>query len=203
MGSMPTWPITCGTCGRDVSADVVSGWDLHLSPPQQLAAARKATLWLRCPNEACGEGSVKLKSGAVYPAAPFGRMIQGLPSDVDEAWREARVAHNVAAYTAAEMMCRKILMNVAVNGAGASTGRRFVVYVNALQKGGYITTGLISVVDKVRDRGNIANHELPPSTEQDSRLTLTITEHLLAAIYELPSLVPTPPAPAPEASSAP
>jgi len=74
----------------------------------------------------CQEGSVKTTAGAIYPAAPIGKMIGGLPDDVKDAWREARVAHNVAAYTASEMMCRKILMHLAVDKAGSDPGKHFV-----------------------------------------------------------------------------
>jgi len=131
---------------------------------------------------------VKTSDGAIYPAAPVGRMVGGLPPDVAAAWREARTAHAVAAYTASEMMLRKILMHIAVDVGASSPGKRFVEYVNALDSAGYITTNLKPVVEIVRDRGNAANHELPASTEEDSLRTIAITEHLLEAIYELPGL---------------
>jgi hypothetical protein len=44
------------------------------------------------------------------------------------------------------------------------------------------------VFDKIRDRGNTANHELPASTEDEARTTLAITEYLLKGTYELPHL---------------
>lgn len=53
---------------------------------------------------------------------------------------------------------------------------------------GYILPDLKAVVDQVRKRGNAANHELPASSEQESLVTISITEHLLAGIYDLPSL---------------
>jgi hypothetical protein len=177
------WNITCGSCGRNVAAEIVSGWAAN----QPLANAGTATLWLKCP--ACGEGSVKVRQGPiVYPLAPVGRNVSGLPEDVKKAWHEARVAHAVGAYTAAEIMCRKILMHLAVDKAGSKPGGQFVGYVDDLEKAGYITTGLKAVVDQVRKRGNIANHELPSSGEAESVTTLKITEHLLDAIYELPGL---------------
>ncbi len=84
------------------------------------------------------------------------------------AWREARTAHAVAAYTASEVMCRKILMYVAVDVAGSQPGQKFFHYVADLEAAGYFAPGVKPVVDKIRDRGNIANHELPASTEQES-----------------------------------
>jgi len=68
--------------------------------------------------------------------------------------------------------------------------------VNELESEGYITKGLRDVVDRLRQRGNVANHELPASSEDDSLLTMTITEHLLEGLYELPAMV-APPSPAP------
>ena len=183
--SMPIWNVTCGTCGKNVSADVVNGWP-NGNAVQQKQTAPKVTLWLKCPN--CDEGSVKTRKGAVYPIAPTGRSVDGLPDDLDKAWQEARLAHSVGAYTASEMMCRKILMHLAVDVAKSQPGQKFVGYVNDLEAKGYITTNLKPVVDIVRQRGNTANHELPASTEQDSLRTINITEYLLVGIYELSKL---------------
>jgi hypothetical protein len=135
---------------------------------------------------------VRTKSGAIYPTAPAGGIVPHLPQDVARAWQEVRTSHAVAAYTASEMMCRKILMHLAVDVAKSKPGKKFVEYVDDLDGAGYVPPGARHVVDQVRDRGNIANHELPASTEKDSLTTMAITEHLLRTIYELPGLVPSP-----------
>lgn len=101
----PTWTITCGTCGRGVSATVVSGWPQTGAVNRDREVAATQTLWLMCPS--CEEGSVKLATGAVRPTAPAGRIVEGLPTDVERAWRDARIAHNVAVYTGAEMIWSK------------------------------------------------------------------------------------------------
>lgn len=168
-------PITCGSCGLGVAANVVWGTQL----PGQ-------TAWLQCPN--CSEGSVKLRAGQVFPIAPAGRIISGLPDEIAAAWREARTSDAVGACTASEIMCRKILMHIAVDVAKSAPGRSFVEYVDDLDKSGYIMKGLKSTVDLIRKRGNVANHELPATTEHDSLVTLVITEHLLEGIYELASV---------------
>lgn len=141
--------------------------------------------WLQCP--ACGEGSVMSGEGKVFPTFPAGGRIKNLPADVEGAWREVRTAYSVAAYTASEMMCRKILMHIAVGVAGGSSGESFVRYLDDLDRAGYIMTSLRNTVDRVRTRGNVANHELPASTEDDALATLTVTDHLLRGIYELPT----------------
>ena len=170
-----TDPITCGNCGLGVAATVVNG---------QLG--RGHTAWLKCPS--CQEGSVRTRTGLVFPISPAARPITGLPIDVETAWREARVSHAVAAYTASEIMCRKILMHIAVDVAGSAPGQSFVEYIDDLDAAGYVMKGLKPTVDLIRQRGNIANHELPATSEEDSKMTLGITEHLLEGIYELAAL---------------
>lgn len=144
------------------------------------------TLWLQCPG--CRAGSIKNKHGVVYPVAPTGRPVKNLPKDVAQAWQEAGLAHSAGAYTAAEMMCRKILMHLAVDQADAEPGKPFTNYIDTLDKKGFITAGLKPVIDQVRNRGNVANHKLPASSDEESMITLTITGHLLEAMYELPGM---------------
>lgn len=187
-----TWSITCGHCSRRVGAEIVyvEGTALQNLQSTGYAPPPKQTLWLRCP--ACGEGSVRAplvqRGGLVFPGALPGADVRNLPADVATAWSEARRAHSVGAYTAAEIMCRKILMHIAVDVAGSAPGKTFVAYVGDLEADNYIMAGLKPVVDQVRNRGNKANHELPASTEQESLTTLTITHHLLSGVYDLPSL---------------
>jgi hypothetical protein len=145
-------------------------------------------LWLRCPS--CDDGIVKARDGVLHPAVMPCAEVQGLPLDVEQAWKESRLAYSAAAYTASEIMCRKILMHIAVDVAQSQQGKKFIEYINDLESAGHIATGLKPVVDSLRGRGNIANHELPASTRQQATVTLSIAEHLLRGIYELPTLVP-------------
>jgi hypothetical protein len=185
-----TWYITCAGCGLGVSAEVLAGWPTNVQAARAPAAAVGSTLWLKCPH--CSAGSIKTKDNVVYPVAPVGRAVANLPPDVAQAWQEARVTHNAGAYTAAEIMCRKILMHLAVDQADAQPGASFASYVDALEAKGFITTGLKGVIDQVRKRGNVANHELAASSKEDSLTTITITGHLLEAMYELPGMAPQP-----------
>lgn len=85
-------------------------------------------------------------------------------------------------------MCRKILMHLAVDVAGSDAGGTFKSYIEDLDKAGFVSPGFRPSIEKVKDRGNAANHELPASTEADSLVTLKITEYLLRGIYEIPGL---------------
>jgi hypothetical protein len=142
--------------------------------------------WLRCP--VCDDGILQTRDGAIWPPGSTVGPIANLPTDVAHAWKEAQLAHAVAAYTAAEMMCRKILMHLAVDVADGKPGGTFMSFIEALDEAGYIGTGLKPAIAKVKNRGNTANHELPASTQQESLSTLRITEHLLRSVYEIPDL---------------
>jgi hypothetical protein len=203
-----TWSIACGHCSQKVGAEIVF---IEGISPQNLTNSAftvplEKTLYLRCP--VCGQGSVRApfdrigRGGQVSPGGLPSSGVANLPTDVASAWAEARKSHSVGAFTAAEIMCRKILMHLAVDVAGSQPGKSFVAYINDLEAGNYIMAGLKTVVDQVRNRGNKANHELPASTEQESAATLNITHHLLYGIYELPTLsAASPPAGAPSPSA--
>jgi hypothetical protein len=192
VGDMTTLPITCGHCGRAVGAEIVYDSVMWGNVKGSTYVPQpSAGLWLLCPH--CGEGSVRARnSGIIYPVPRPGLTLEHPPAEVVRAWEEARSAYSVGAYAAAEMMCQKILMHVAVHKGPAKVRQSFVSCMNALQTAGYITTGLEEVADQVRDRGNVANHDLPASSEQESHVTLMITQHLMEALYELPGMVATP-----------
>ena len=122
-----------------------------------------------------------------FPAQRRHLPVAHLPADVAGAWEEACGAFGAGAYTAAEIVCRKILMHIAVDIAGSEAGKAFTQYVDDLESAGYITTGLKAKVDSIRQRGNIANHELPASDAEEAEKTMAVTRHLLVSIYELPN----------------
>jgi len=59
---------------------------------------------------------------------------------------------------------------------------------NDLDNKGYVATGLKEKIDGIRQRGNVANHDLPASSEDDAHRTLNVTRHLLISVYELPQM---------------
>jgi hypothetical protein len=183
---MTTYSIFCASCERFVAADIVCGLDARVTNEDALYLSGENTYWLRCP--VCSEGSVKTKDGRVSPTASPARHIQGIPTDVSDAWKEAGLSYAAGAYTASEMLCRKILMHVAVERTDSKAGKNFTEYVDDLENAGLLTAGLKPVVDLVRQRGNTANHDLASSTQDEAVQTMKITEHLLRGIYELPGL---------------
>jgi hypothetical protein len=116
-----------------------------------------------------------------------GANLLGLPEDVGRAYGEARSTASVNAWTATEMMCRKILMHVAVD-KGAKDGQTFAGYLTYLQEKGFVSPVMSGWVDLIRKHGNEAVHELPEVTEDRGRSTLMFTEQLLRTTYEMDAL---------------
>ena len=71
---------------------------------------------------------------------------------MDVAWNEAVNSARAGAFTASEIMCRKILMHVAVDKTGVDKGKAFTEYIDALDSAGYIPTGLKPKIDEIRTR---------------------------------------------------
>jgi hypothetical protein len=166
----------CGHCGSDVSGAVVA------------RAANQGggyTQWILC--SVCHEGSVNIGNDRVYPGIAYGPVIEGLPQDVAEAYGEARRCLSVNADTASEVMCRKILMHVAVD-KDAKEGKTFAHYIDHLTAQGYVTPPMRGWVDLIREHGNESNHRLPTPSRERAEGTLQFTAQLLRSVYEMEHL---------------
>ena len=166
---------TCGHCKTKVSGMVLA------SAPNSTGPTR----WLMCPN--CHDGSVLTNKGTIQPNVPFGPDIQGVPDDTYKAYNEARSCFSVNGFTACELICRKILMHVAVDKQ-AQPGDSFEKYINYLENQGYITPPMKRWVDLIRKHGNESTHELPNPDKVRAEGTLMFTAELLRLIYEMDHL---------------
>jgi hypothetical protein len=162
---------TCGHCNRPVSGVIVSNYVTVLGKVE----------WVLCTN--CGYGSV-INDGRLYPGETFGNLIEGLPKDVLGAYSEARNCISVEAYTASELICRKILMHVAVE-KGAKEKESFESYLTYLGQKGYITPPMIKWVDVIRQNGGKATHLIEAPDRKRAEGTLMFTAELLRIIYEM------------------
>ena len=169
----------CGYCGREVASS--QGWSTH---PLKLALIRL------CPQ--CNAPTFLSAEDEQYPGPLLGGEVESLNDDVRRTYDEARNALTVGAATGTVMLCRKILMHVAVD-KGAGNALSFLAYVEWLVKENWIPRGGQQWVEFIRKRGNEANHELPQMTPRDAEGILQFTELLLRNVYELPALVPPPP----------
>lgn len=100
-------------------------------------------------------------------------------------YNEARNNMKINAYTSVGLCCRKLLMHIAVS-CGAPEDLNFAKYVDYLDENGYIPVQAKLWVDKVRDKGNEANHQIILLSKEEANTLLTFIEVLIILIYEMP-----------------
>lgn len=164
----------CGHCGHSVSGAVIG----YIGRKEGGHLLR----WLQC--SSCHDASVMSDSGEYFPGVEYGPDIEGLPNDVADAYKEARRCMSVNAFTAAELLCRKILMHVAVD-KGAKEGDTFAGYIRYLEEDGYVTPPMKHWVDLIKKHGNDATHKLPQSDQERAKGTIQFAAQLLRSVYEM------------------
>lgn len=172
---------TCADCGGDQMAVIAT-------------ADSGEWMWLRCVR--CLNGSVS-NLGVVSPGAQPFSVPAGLPEAERRTWAEVRGCLSVGAWSAAVTMCRKLLLHLAVANGLAAKGARdrapgFVECVNHLESEGVITKKMRPWVDRIKDVGNDANHELEPIDERQAMDVAGFAFQLLKLSYEMDTLVNPP-----------
>ena len=119
------------------------------------------------------------------PGARYGEPIKHLPYKVEKIYEEARDSFSTGAYTAVMLLCRKLLMHVAVN-LGAEKDKSFLYYVDYFEKEGYISKNAWPWVDQIRKLGNEANHEIMIGKKEDAEKIIKFSAMLLKTNYEYP-----------------
>lgn len=109
-----------------------------------------------------------------------------IPSEIHKVYQEAIDSYSAGAFTGTTLLCRKLLMSIAVN-LGAKENQNFAEYVKFLDDGGYITKTSRNWVDLIRTIGNKATHDLDVSTQEEAEKVLTVCEMILKINYEYPS----------------
>lgn len=179
----------CPNCGRVQALIVAAEADNIGSNRATVPSGAQTLLYLRCAT--CREGIV-VNHGVVSPRSRPMRDLGGLPGDVQAVWREVRAVLSVSGWTAGVMLCRKIVLHVAVSHELPAKNERgrgptFEDAVSHLTTVGLITPLMKPWVDHIRTVGNGANHELDPVGEQDALRVATFTEQLLVLAYEMPA----------------
>ena len=124
-----------------------------------------------------------------HPSAPAGAFVGHLPQDVESSWQEARRSYAVGAYTAAVLMCRKLLMHMAVDHAGAKEGEYFAPCIKKLIDSGELPEKHKPALEKIRKAGGDGAHKLEAISEADAKITVVITQTCLRNLYEIPAQV--------------
>jgi hypothetical protein len=139
-----------------------------------------------CPQ--CNQPTYFKRHQQTVPLPAFGDRVPHINNElIESVYEEARRCTAIGAHTAAVMLCRKILMHVAVE-KGADENLKFVQYVNYLAAKGYVPPDGKGWVDAIRDKGDDANHEIQIMSPDDARLIVRFTEMLVRFVYEMAHL---------------
>lgn len=169
----------CGYCGKDAAPD--KGY-----VATDVARNKYIGHIYICPY--CKQPTFIDSTGKQTPKLTLGNDVLGISDNkVSDLYQEARNCTSTGAYTGAVMVCRKILMNLAVQH-NAKENESFVYYVNFLVDGGFVPPKGKVWVDAIRKLGNEATHEISLMTEKDAQLILRFTEALLRFNFELPHI---------------
>lgn len=172
----------CGYCGDRVSSD--RGYKLNYhgdGSGQQVGGA------YICPSCLCI--TMITPDGGRFPGHVPGSPVKYLPPDIGSLFDEARRSASQNCFTATAMICRKILMNTAVE-RGAKPNQTFLEYVNYLSEQGYIPPNGKHWVEHIRKKGNEATHEIILMKEKDATELLFFIEMLLRFVHEFPNMIP-------------
>jgi len=166
----------CGYCG------------LNVGPDEGYLSTSSALRIFICPH--CCQPTF-FNGDRQVPGVRFGSEVEHLPEDVGAVYEEARNCMSISAFAAAAMLCRKILMNVAVS-KGAKEGESFAYYVDFLAEKNFIPPDGKDWVGHVREKGNDANHQIRLTSEADAKNLLTFVEMLLRFVFDFPARIDRP-----------
>lgn len=169
----------CGYCSEKVSSD--RGY--YAAPPS--GGAHSGHIFI-CPN--CSAPTFISVFDEQYPFPPLGGDVKSVPPDLKALYDEARGCTAQRSFTGAVLLCRKMLMNIAVH-QGADEGLSFIKYVDYLEANHFTPPNGRTWVDHIRKKGNEATHEIAVMSADDAQDLLVFVQMLLKFIYEFPSMI--------------
>ena len=175
----------CGYCGSSVSSE--KGYKICQSGQTHQAKANQVGGVFICP-ECNAPTYFPPKEQRQIPGSLFGNDVSHVPDGLNTLYNEARNCVSNGDNTASVLVCRKMLMNIAVE-QGAKHNLKFIEYVDYLSDKGYVPPHGKHWVDHIRKKGNEANHEITLMTDKDAKDLIVFLEMLLKFIYEFPNLM--------------
>lgn len=106
------------------------------------------------------------------------------PKNVLSSYKEMMACLNTNSYTSYAMMCRRILMLVAIN-LGATENKSFQHYVKYLENYGCVTSLMKKWVEHIRKIGNRANHDCEPVSKRHAMFALMFIVALITKVYAM------------------
>lgn len=138
----------------------------------------------------CGFPTFFAEDGSSHPGAPPGETVHGIPDDIGLIYEEARRSLGVGAYNGTAMLCRAIVVNIAIT-EGAPDGWPFSKYLEHLAIEGMLPRKAKPWVSRIRRSDALRDGgKLPHIERQQATDLLTFVEFLLRFNYEFPSRMP-------------
>lgn len=184
----PAMQYLCGYCGHQVGSE--QGFFACQDVDEDDPGPHPWVNAMVCP--VCNGLTIITGTGEQFPRNPPGSPVKHLPDDLARLYEEARQCAGAGAYTGSVMVCRKILMNLAV-AEGAGKDLRFIEYVDYLTKKVIVPQRARGWIDHIRHCGNEATHELAVMSADDATRLLRFVELLLRMLHEYPNMVPIKP----------
>lgn len=174
---------TCGYCGSRVTSE--RGMSLNTENRAGYMGNYASQGVYICPN--CKYPTFIYEDMQV-PGNNYGNSVDHVSKEVEDVYNEARKSFSVAAYTGSILLCRKLLMHVAVD-FGADKNKNFFDYVNYLKDNHYVSQNSGEWIDSIRKFGNVATHQIVVNTKEDAEKMIKFCEMLLKMNYEYPALM--------------
>lgn len=166
-GDIPSTVYVCWNCGKELASN--KGWFAKDTSTGSQAA-------YVCICHQCQMPTLVWKGGDQTPGIRFGNSVEDISDEsVKTLYEEARSAMQVNSYTCVVLACRKLLMHIAVD-KGAKEGQSFIFYVDYLAEKHYIPPDAKEWVDKIRTRGNEANHEIKIMKREEAEELVTFRD---------------------------
>lgn len=124
------------------------------------------------------------------PGNNYGSEVLNVPEMLESIYNEARNAYSSGAYTGTVLLCRKLLMHIAVE-LGAKENLRFIEYVNYLENHNHITVRSKDWVDSIRKNGNASTHEIDIASKEEAERMIKFSEMILKTNFEYPAEIMT------------
>ncbi len=174
--TLKSYSYNCGYCGKSLASE--KGYEGSNS------RGERAYIYI-CHN--CNKPTLIDCEKIQTPAPLHGNNVENISDEgVRVLYEESRKSIGNGSYTASVLCCRKILMAIAVS-KGAKTGESFKSYVQFICDNNYVPPDAKEWVDKIREKGNEANHEIAIMSEKDAKEIIDFVEMILKLVYEFPA----------------
>lgn len=178
---------TCAHCGNLVASDIGYIAKEFVDPSALIEEYEIPELGRIVICKHCQGPTIFDSDGNQLPCPMPGRDVTNLPEGIQGLYMESRRCVANHCYNASVLLCRKLLMHIAVEKE-ADPRLKFYQFIDYLNDNGYIPITGKQWVDQIRKLANFANHEIVDMNREQAEKILFFTENLLTNIYELPAL---------------